>query len=253
MSAVHILVDLEATCWNTEPLASQQREESEIIELGAVMVSPALEVMGEFQTFIRPLRHPILSPFCTKLTTITQADVDVAPLYADAMRDFYDWSASMTEETTILGSWGKYDHNQLRRECALNGVAFPWPENHQHVNVKVMYAYWSGRQGSSSRQRGMGRAVEELGLSFEGTHHRGIDDARMLTQIFQHIMDPRHASSQAKTVLDMARELGRPFTVSDARRLIHLDAKRWWPSALKELCMLGLIELRPHGDWILRQ
>jgi len=34
-----ILVDLEATCWDTEPLASVQEEECEIIEIGAVKVA----------------------------------------------------------------------------------------------------------------------------------------------------------------------------------------------------------------------
>eukprot|EP00729_Bicosta_minor_P011493 gene11493-4055_t len=36
------------------------------------------EVLGEFQRYVRPTHNPVLSPFCTRLTGITQADVDGA-------------------------------------------------------------------------------------------------------------------------------------------------------------------------------
>jgi 3'-5' exoribonuclease 1 len=67
----HILVvDLEATCCD---LQSIPRHQMETIEIGAVMVNTAsLEIVDEFQTFIKPLRHPILTEFCLQLTSITR-------------------------------------------------------------------------------------------------------------------------------------------------------------------------------------
>src|SRR5204863_480349 len=73
----YLVVDLEATCDDHHALP---REDSEIIEIGAVLVDGAtLEPQGEFQSFVRPVVHPRLTPFCTQLTTITQADVVRAP------------------------------------------------------------------------------------------------------------------------------------------------------------------------------
>ncbi|MEN9576703.1 MAG: hypothetical protein RL514_4558 [Verrucomicrobiota bacterium] len=52
----------------------------EIIEIGAVAVRAEDGVpLAEFQSFVRPVRHPRLTPFCTQLTSIQQTDVDGAP------------------------------------------------------------------------------------------------------------------------------------------------------------------------------
>lgn len=54
----------------------------EIIEVGAVTVDAAnLQVVDEFQSFVRPTRHPRLTEFCTGLTSIAQQDVDNAPVF----------------------------------------------------------------------------------------------------------------------------------------------------------------------------
>ena len=58
----------------------------EIIEIGAVMVDrETLSIVDEFQTFIKPIRHPILTDFCKQLTSITQSQVDTAPTFPAAI------------------------------------------------------------------------------------------------------------------------------------------------------------------------
>ena len=66
-----VIVDLEATC---------QRERnpdfiSEIIEIGAVKIENDT-VVEEMSLFVKPTINPILTDFCTELTSITQEDVD---------------------------------------------------------------------------------------------------------------------------------------------------------------------------------
>jgi 3'-5' exoribonuclease 1 len=102
----HILVvDLEATCCD---LKSIPRHQMETIEIGAVMVErETLSIVDEFQTFIKPLRHPILTDFCLQLTSITQAQVDTAPTFPDAINLWQPWL--MQFDRTIFGSWGDYD------------------------------------------------------------------------------------------------------------------------------------------------
>jgi inhibitor of KinA sporulation pathway (predicted exonuclease) len=78
----YLVVDLEAT---TSDDGSMPPEQMETIEIGAVVVNAAtLEPVDEYQSFIRPVRHPRLLPFCTRLTSITQAMVERAPLFPDA-------------------------------------------------------------------------------------------------------------------------------------------------------------------------
>ncbi|HKX05878.1 MAG TPA: exonuclease domain-containing protein [Methylomirabilota bacterium] len=64
--------------------------------------------MDGFQTFIRPVRHPRLTTFCTRLTGIRQADVDGAPLFHEAMETFKGWFSSYPD-LIQWGSWGNYD------------------------------------------------------------------------------------------------------------------------------------------------
>ena len=62
-----LVVDLEATCCD---LHSIPRHQMETIEIGAVMVATdSLEIVDEFQIFIKPLRHPVLTEFCLPRST----------------------------------------------------------------------------------------------------------------------------------------------------------------------------------------
>jgi inhibitor of KinA sporulation pathway (predicted exonuclease) len=51
----------------------------ETLEIGLVVIDlESLEIVDEFQRFVRPQINPILTDFCKKLTSIQQADVDGA-------------------------------------------------------------------------------------------------------------------------------------------------------------------------------
>ncbi len=77
-----LVVDLEATCCEDESLPPNERE---TIEIGAVIVDlKTFQVQGEFQTYIKPVRHPILTSFCQELTKIQQDVVDQAPFFNEA-------------------------------------------------------------------------------------------------------------------------------------------------------------------------
>jgi inhibitor of KinA sporulation pathway (predicted exonuclease) len=85
----HLLaLDVEATC---DDGPTVPRQEMETLEIGAIILSAECEVIDEFQTFIKPIRHPRLTPFCTRLTSIRQADVDGAPYFYDAIEAFRAW------------------------------------------------------------------------------------------------------------------------------------------------------------------
>ena len=63
-----LVLDFEATCDN--PVQTRPQE---IIELPTVVIDTHTgTIVGEFRRYIRPVVHPVLSPFCTTLTGITQ-------------------------------------------------------------------------------------------------------------------------------------------------------------------------------------
>lgn len=164
--AFYLVVDLEATC---DDGGRMPREEMEIIEIGAVLVDAAtLTPVDRFQTFVRPVRHPRLTPFCTGLTSITQADVDPAPAFPVAMQRLTRWIGG---RDALFCSWGDYDRDQFARDARRHGVTLPFGA--RHLNLKRAF----GERIGERRGPGTGQALRRVGLRFEGTPHRGIDDA----------------------------------------------------------------------------
>ena len=183
----YVVIDLEATCCNDDTIP---REETEIIEIGAVLVDAATLTPGaEFQTFVRPQRHPRLTPFCTKLTTITQADVDPAPRFPRAIAAL---ATFLRGRDALFCSWGGYDRNQFRRDAQRHRVALPLGE--RHLNLKEAFS----RRLGESQQYGTGQALRRVGLGFTGTHHRAIDDARNIARLLPFVLgatEPRRAAA----------------------------------------------------------
>ncbi|MDA0303856.1 MAG: exonuclease domain-containing protein [Bacteroidetes bacterium] len=179
-----IIYDLEATCWR-----SRAPKQVEVIEIGAVKVNESLQIIDEFCVFIKPKLHPKISPFCTELTSITQRDVDGAPPFDEAAEAFEDWIAPQ-EVRTVLMSWGEFDKRQLLSDGKLHQVDMPWLR--YHACLQHHYSKWKG----SKNQIGLKSALELEGLSYSGTQHRAIEDARNMARLFQVIAKPMNLLQQ---------------------------------------------------------
>jgi inhibitor of KinA sporulation pathway (predicted exonuclease) len=170
---------VEATC---DDGGAVPRHEMETIEIGAVIADANCEVVDEFQTFIRPVRRPRLTPFCNRLTGIRQADVDSAPLFHEAMEAFRGWFSSYSD-LIQWGSWGNYDKRQLEQDCTFNGLSGSVYLPGRHVNLKEAFREALGL----GTKPGLDQAIRIAGLEFAGTHHRGIDDARNIGRLLPYI------------------------------------------------------------------
>jgi len=80
--------------------------------------------------------------------------------------DLYTWA-----------SYGQYDLNMLKKQCKSFGI--PYPMGDEHINVKVHFAEKFGLV----KPTGMNGALHLLEIPLEGTHHRGIDDAKNIAKI----------------------------------------------------------------------
>lgn len=164
-----IICDLEATCWNN----GEHRHEMEIIEIGAVRIHEG-KIADQFSSFVRPIVHPKLSDFCKELTTITQDQVDHAPLFPTVFAQFLSW---IGPSPYVFCSWGRYDLNQLRQDVARH--ALPWPTPlERHLNIKRCFALYRNVQTC-----GIERALQLMKMPLLGTHHRGIDDAHNIARL----------------------------------------------------------------------
>jgi inhibitor of KinA sporulation pathway (predicted exonuclease) len=171
---MYLIIDLEATCWE-----NKKKKESEIIELGAVLLNNFYKILGEFQTFIKPIKNPILSEFCKKLTSIQQKDIDEALKFPLALRKFIKWAEETAKckiQDITFCSWGYYDKKQLMKDCKLHNVKYPFST---HRSLKHEFA-----KKRKTKPMGLKKALEICGFKLEGTHHRALDDAKNIVKIF---------------------------------------------------------------------
>ncbi|CAG0882164.1 unnamed protein product, partial [Cyprideis torosa] len=100
----YIVVDFEATCSESTygpPGAASlgdtkvEKEEQEIIEFPACLIDcERLEITDTFHKFVQPVLNRKLTPYCTTLTGISQAQVDAAETFPVVLAQFEGWLKS---------------------------------------------------------------------------------------------------------------------------------------------------------------
>lgn len=174
---VILVVDLESTCWEGSPPPDQS---SEIIEVGLCTIDLETLTRTEKRSIlVKPVQSEI-SRFCTELTTLTSDMFAEAGSLADAIRILQKEYGS---QDRLWASWGDYDRRQFERVCQDQNVEYPFGPS--HLNVKSLFAAAMG----SGHELGLDGAYKHLGLTMEGTHHRGDDDAWNIAEILCRLLD----------------------------------------------------------------
>lgn len=169
-----LVVDLEATCWRGAPPEGMCNE---IIEIGIAVVDfKSKEVIESESILVKPKLSEI-SYFCTELTTITPELIEEKGIpFPEACEILKD---KFKSKKRLFMSWGKYDYNQINNDCRLHGIEFPM--GREHYNLKPLFSLKHGLNDDL----GVDTALKFLGLEFDGTHHRGVDDARNIARILK--------------------------------------------------------------------
>ncbi len=169
-----IIVDLECTCWETA--SDGVGKTMEIIEVGLAMYDGDNQmVTREPVCLIKPV-YSTVSPFCTKLTSLTQGMLLSMPTWDQVYKGLYQEYAHY-----IWASFGDFDRSMLERQAKLFEV--PVPFSHQHINVKALAS-----AKLNKRIKGMTHALRELNIPLIGTHHRGSDDAYNIGKILKELL-----------------------------------------------------------------
>lgn len=173
-----VIFDIEASC---EDKKINRYYNMETIEIGAVKMD-GINIIDEFQTFIKPEYVDKLTPFCTELTGITFEDLEDAPSFNEAIISFHEFIYGHT-----IYSCGEFDRKFLSKEIAEKGTsqAHLMARNaieSSHINLKKHY-----KNVTNKHMRGMVGMAKDLGVKLKGVHHRGLDDARNLASIYARI------------------------------------------------------------------
>ncbi|WP_075344280.1 3'-5' exonuclease [Tenacibaculum agarivorans] len=167
-----LIIDIEATCWNGKVPPGQV---SEIIEFGICELNTETgEIAKNKGILVKPERSEV-SSFCTELTTITQDLLDKEGVsFTEACQQIReDYNA----KEYVWASYGAYDLKMIKNQCKVRNVEYPLSQ--EHINVKEFFTEVKGLR----RKVGMKGALHILNIPLEGTHHRGIDDAKNIAKI----------------------------------------------------------------------
>ena len=171
-----LVIDVEATCWEGDPPIGQS---SEIIEIGLCVLDVASgERSAPRAIMVKPQRST-LSEYCIQLTTITPE------MLADGLTFGEACDLLCEEYCSNLRTWasyGDYDRLQFSNQCEQWGILYPFGS--AHINVKNLLALQLGLK----QEVGLQHACSLLGLTFEGTIHRGVDDAWNIAAVLERVL-----------------------------------------------------------------
>lgn len=171
-----MVVDLECTCDERGDNSQVKREDMEIIEIGAVISDLIGNIKDEkLEIFVKPTINPILTSFCTNLTTITQDMIEEEGIsLIDAILKLNEYA--LKHKVTTWGAWGYFDNNQLKREVELKGINVSdlyFFNNMKFVNLSLLYKEARGFK----KKKGIGKALLNEKLEFIGVRHRAVYDS----------------------------------------------------------------------------
>lgn len=175
-----LIVDLEASCYQGVWPADEVQE---IIEIGIAEVSiPERRITRAESIVVKPLSSKI-SEYCTELTGWTQKAVDEGTTLLHACQTL---QADYDSRNRLWVSQGNFDRKLFYKNCQMYGVPYPFGDH--HLNISAMFSLLTG----TYRQSGMKSQLSKLGMTLEGTHHSGVDDAKNIARIFLEVLKRGH-------------------------------------------------------------
>jgi inhibitor of KinA sporulation pathway (predicted exonuclease) len=168
-----LAVSIEATCWE-RPSDQPPTMKNEIIEIGIVPVSLIEPKMGEPRSIlVKPIKSKV-SKFCTRITSLTQEQVDTGISFREACEILVK---EYNSPNIPWVSWGDFDRKIFVWQC--DDFKCPYVFGAGHWDISTTFAKMMGLE----HDVGLAIALNLIGLEFEGIRHRGADEAKNTARI----------------------------------------------------------------------
>lgn len=211
----YVVVDLEMNKLDNQYTEEKKICNQEIIEIGAVMLDNGHQEISRFKTYVKPQYSEEIRDVITKLTGITTKMVKDAPVFEEAVKQFFGWCFSYDGECQVQ-AWSDSDLHQILAEIALK---------HYVINKKEqeLIDNWMDFQNEYIVKLGLGRvvslekALNYAGIEFQGKQHDALDDAKNTADLFKIIRDNSlfeehlHIVKEALESKPMVNTLGSMF------------------------------------------
>ena len=189
----YIILDLEfnqsfpfKTGKKTEPVPECPFE---IIQIGAVKMNEAFEIVDTFDRMIRPQIYPRLHPFVERITGIQEEQLQHQPSFADAYSAFLQF---IGPEPSILCTWGPDDIKSLFRNILYYHLDLD-AITEQYLNIQPYATQYLNHE--TGKAIGLKNAVTELGIEMDAPFHNALCDAVYTAKIFR-IVHPNPVTTE---------------------------------------------------------
>jgi DNA polymerase III epsilon subunit-like protein len=180
-----VIIDLEATCPESDEGGKNSIERSNIIEIGAVRLDrKSLEVVETFSELVHPHEYPV-TPFITSLTSITPEMVADAAPFAEVGQRFLDWYGPRNK--AIIGAFGAYyDIPLLRRECDACNLDFRAHIAGGAFDIRAVATVWLAQNHHRTSGLRLESILEKMEIDMSSlSMHRAVDDAKAAAAVLQ--------------------------------------------------------------------
>ena len=178
----YIVFDLE---WNQSTYGKNREVERlpfEIIEIGAVKLNEAREILDTFQVFIRPVVYRKLNYKTREIVQLSQADLDRGESFSSAVERFLSWAGA----DSVFCTWGTVDLPELQRNMNYHGLLHLLKGPLHYYDVQKLFAV---QYEDMKSRRSLEYGADYFGLEKTQAFHSALADAHYTAQIFQRI-DP---------------------------------------------------------------
>jgi len=163
MNKRHIILDFEFNPINKKYGEERLIAHNEIIQIGAVMLDENYKMISSFSVNVKPKYNDHIVKKVAKLTGITDADVENAPHFEEALQMLVYWIGA--DDNVHVYSWSLSDLDQLEDECYLKNIHFPgcfenWVDFQREFGELIHY----------NQQMSLKNAVAAVGTRFVPTH-----------------------------------------------------------------------------------
>ena len=176
----YIVFDLE---WNQSSHGRNREVERlpfEIIEIGAVKLNAAREILDTFQVFIRPEVYRTLHFKTREIVQLSQRDLDHGEPFPEAVRSFLAWAGP----DALFCTWGTVDLPELQRNMRYYDLLHLLKGPLHYYDVQKLFAV---QYEDMKSRRSLEYGADFFGLEKTLAFHSALADAYYTAQIFQRI------------------------------------------------------------------
>ncbi|MCI5648160.1 MAG: exonuclease domain-containing protein [Fusicatenibacter sp.] len=174
----YVVFDLE---WNQCPYGKEQENPAlpfEIIEIGAVKLDSARQIVDTFHRLIRPVVYKHLHHRTREVVGITEEELKGGVPFSQGLREFLNFAGG----ECMFCTWGPGDLTELQRNMKYYGLLSLLRGPIHFYDVQKLFAI---QYETMKSRRALEYAADYLSLSKEDSFHQALSDARYTARIFQ--------------------------------------------------------------------